>query len=119
MTPNLLDNVLLQTEINELELYASGKVRDLYRVDNEHLLFVATDRISAFDYILPTGIPDKGKVLTQLSVFWFDFLREVVPNHFLTANVAEYPAEAAKAGCPVSRALAGVPEITLEATLEQ
>jgi phosphoribosylaminoimidazole-succinocarboxamide synthase len=57
-------------------------------------LIVATDRISAFDYILPTGIPDKGKVLTQLSVFWFDFLREVAPSHFLTANVAEYPAAA-------------------------
>jgi len=92
MTPNLLDNVLLQTEINELELYASGKVRDLYRVDNEHLLFVATDRISAFDYVLASGIPNKGKVLTQLSLFWFDLLRDVVPNHLVTADVKRYPA---------------------------
>ena len=92
MTPNLLDNVLLQTEINELELYASGKVRDLYLVDNEHLLFVATERISAFDYVLASGIPNKGKVLTQLSLFWFDLLRDVVPNHLVTADVKRYPA---------------------------
>ena len=63
-----------------------GKVRDVYRVDGR-LLIVATDRISAFDYILPTGIPDKGRVLTQLSIFWFDFLRDLTPTHFLTANV--------------------------------
>ena len=66
-------------------------MRDVYQVDGR-LLIVATDRISAFDYILPTGIPDKGRVLTQLSIFWFDFLREVTPTHFLTANVDEYPA---------------------------
>ena len=92
MTPQLLDNVLLRTDIPELELYASGKVRDVYRVDNEHLLFVATDRISAFDYVLATGIPNKGKVLTQLSLFWFDLLRDVVPNHLVTADVKQYPA---------------------------
>jgi phosphoribosylaminoimidazole-succinocarboxamide synthase len=66
-------------------------VRDVYRVDGR-LLIVATDRISAFDYILPTGIPDKGRVLTQLSIFWFDLLRDVTPTHFLTAEVDEYPA---------------------------
>ena len=92
MTPQLLDNVLLRTDIPELELYASGKVRDVYRVDNEHLLFVATDRISAFDYVLATGIPNKGKVLTQLSLFWFDLLRDIVPNHLVTADVKRYPA---------------------------
>jgi phosphoribosylaminoimidazole-succinocarboxamide synthase len=85
--------VILETNFPDLELYARGKVRDVYSIA-DRLLIVATDRISAFDYILPTGIPDKGKVLTQLSVFWFDFLREVVPSHFLTANVAEYPAAA-------------------------
>jgi phosphoribosylaminoimidazole-succinocarboxamide synthase len=84
--------VLLQTDFPELEMYASGKVRDIYRVDNEHLLFVATDRISAFDYVLASGIPDKGRVLTQLSLFWFDFLKDVIPNHLTTANVDEYPA---------------------------
>jgi phosphoribosylaminoimidazole-succinocarboxamide synthase len=92
MTPQLLDTVLLRTDIPELELYASGKVRDVYRVDNEHLLFVATDRISAFDYVLATGIPNKGKVLTQLSLFWFDLLRDIVPNHLVTADVEQYPA---------------------------
>lgn len=86
------DHVLLQTDFPDLEMYASGKVRDIYRVDNEHLLFVATDRISAFDYVLASGIPDKGRVLTQLSLFWFDFLKDIVPNHLVTADVNEYPA---------------------------
>jgi phosphoribosylaminoimidazole-succinocarboxamide synthase len=90
--PHVLDSVLLQTDIGELELFASGKVRDVYRVDNEHLLFVATDRISAFDYALATGIPAKGKVLTQLSLFWFELLRDIVPNHLVTAEVDAYPA---------------------------
>jgi phosphoribosylaminoimidazole-succinocarboxamide synthase len=83
--------VLLQTEIPGAELLGRGKVRDVYRADGK-LLIVATDRISAFDYILPTGIPRKGEVLTQLSIFWFDFLRDVVPTHFLTADVTRYPA---------------------------
>src|SRR5215470_15677311 len=91
MSPELLDSVLLQTDYPELELHASGKVRDVYRVDEDHLLFVATDRISAFDYVLATGIPDKGRVLTQLSLFWFEFLRDVTANHLLTADVAQYP----------------------------
>jgi len=87
----MLETVILHTELPGIEKHAQGKVRDVYRVDG-HLLIVATDRISAFDYILPTGIPDKGRVLTQLSIFWFDFLRDVTPTHFLTANVDEYPA---------------------------
>jgi len=69
-----------------------GKVRDVYGLDGQ-LLIVATDRISAFDYILPTGIPDKGRVLTQLSVFWFDFLRDLTPTHFLTADADEFPSQ--------------------------
>ncbi len=84
-------DVLLQTDLPDLELYASGKVRDLYRVDNEHLLFIATDRISAFDYVLGSGIPNKGRVLTQLSLFWFEFLKDVVANHLVTAEVERYP----------------------------
>ncbi|MGZ4856030.1 MAG: phosphoribosylaminoimidazolesuccinocarboxamide synthase, partial [Candidatus Angelobacter sp.] len=72
-------------------LHARGKVRDLYSL-NGQLLFVATDRISAFDYVLATGIPEKGRVLTQLSLFWFDYLKDVVKNHLVTANVEEYPA---------------------------
>ena len=84
-------DALLHTDFPDLELYASGKVRDLYRVDNEHLLFIATDRISAFDYVLATGIPHKGSVLTQLSLFWFDFLKDSVPNHLVTADADRYP----------------------------
>ena len=87
MSPEILDSVLLRTDYPELELHASGKVRDVYNLDNDHLLFVATDRISAFDYVLATGIPHKGRVLTQISLFWFDFLKDIVPNHFVTADV--------------------------------
>ena len=83
--------ILLQTDFPELTLHARGKVRDLYSL-NGQLLFVATDRISAFDYVLATGIPEKGRVLTQLSLFWFDFLKNVVKNHLVTAKVEEYPA---------------------------
>ncbi|HUK26239.1 MAG TPA: phosphoribosylaminoimidazolesuccinocarboxamide synthase [Terriglobales bacterium] len=96
MTTELLDSVLLRTDFPELELHASGKVRDVYRLGSDHLLFVATDRISAFDYVLATGIPHKGRVLTQISLFWFDFLRGVVANHLVTADVKRYPAEVHK-----------------------
>src|SRR6202453_1842005 len=92
MSPQILDSVLLRTDYPELELHASGKVRDVYNLDHDHLLFVATDRISAFDYVLATGIPHKGRVLTQISLFWFDFLKDIVPNHFFTAGVSRYPA---------------------------
>ncbi len=92
MTPNLLDPVILQTDFPDLRLLASGKVRDVYQLDDERLLFVATDRISAFDYVLATGIPHKGRVLTQISLFWFAFLSDVVPNHVITADVDHYPA---------------------------
>jgi len=92
MTSQLLDSVLLATDIPELELHASGKVRDVYKLDNDRLLFVATDRISAFDDVLATGIPHKGRVLAQISLFWFEFLKDVVPNHLITADVSNYPA---------------------------
>lgn len=82
--------IILETDFQGVARHARGKVRDVYQVD-DRLLIVATDRISAFDYILPTGIPDKGRVLTQLSIFWFDFLRDVTPTHFLTAQVDDYP----------------------------
>ena len=71
----------------------SGKVRDLYQAGADRLLFVASDRISAFDHVLGSLVPDKGKVLTQLSLFWFDFLRNVVPNHLITADVRDYPTD--------------------------
>jgi phosphoribosylaminoimidazole-succinocarboxamide synthase len=96
MSPQLLDSILLRTDFPELKLHTSGKVRDVYDLDREHLLFVATDRISAFDYVLATGIPHKGRVLTQISLFWFDFLRDVTPNHAVTADVKQYPASAQK-----------------------
>jgi len=92
VTASIIESALLQTDFPDLELWASGKVRDIYRVDNERLLFIATDRISAFDYVLATGIPLKGKVLTQTSLFWFDFLRNTVRNHVITADVRQYPA---------------------------
>jgi len=91
MTTGLLDPVLLQTDFPELQLHASGKVRDVYRLNEGQLLFVATDRISAFDYVLATGIPHKGRVLTQISLFWFEFLKDIVPNHLITADVERYP----------------------------
>jgi len=81
---------LLTTNLGVIPLLGRGKVRDLYAVDDA-LLLVATDRISAFDHVLATGIPGKGKILTQISLFWFDLLRDVVPNHLITANAAEYP----------------------------
>ncbi|MFI5104748.1 MAG: phosphoribosylaminoimidazolesuccinocarboxamide synthase, partial [Terriglobales bacterium] len=73
-----------------LTLHARGKVRDLYTLDGQ-LLLVASDRISAFDYVLGSGIPEKGRVLTQLSLFWFDFLKDTVKNHLISARVEDYP----------------------------
>ncbi len=85
------NDILIESNLPGLELHARGKVRDVYAVDRDTLLIVATDRISAFDCILPTGIRGKGRVLTQLSVFWFDLLGDIVPTHFLTADVELYP----------------------------
>ena len=83
---------LLETRLNGLPLYRQGKVRDIYEV-GDALLMVATDRISAFDYVLGSGIPDKGKVLTQLSNFWFERTGHIVPNHLLEVDVSRYPKE--------------------------
>jgi phosphoribosylaminoimidazole-succinocarboxamide synthase len=96
MSPQLLDSVLLKTDFPDLHLHARGKVRDVYSVGDRQLLFVATDRISAFDYILATGIPHKGRVLSQISLFWFDFLADIVPNHLITADVEQYPSSVRK-----------------------
>jgi phosphoribosylaminoimidazole-succinocarboxamide synthase len=82
---------LLETSFPDLQLHGRGKVRDIYRVGDD-LLLVATDRISAFDYVLGSGIPDKGKVLTQLSAFWFERMGELVPHHVIATDVAQYPA---------------------------
>src|SRR5512138_519978 len=82
--------VVLETNLEGLTLQRRGKVRDVYDL-GDTLLMVATDRISAFDYVLGSGIPDKGKVLTQLSAFWFERTRAIVPNHVISVDVREYP----------------------------
>ncbi len=82
--------VVRETNFAGISPAARGKVRDIYDLGDK-LLIVASDRLSAFDVVLPTGIPDKGRVLTQLSLFWFDLLRDVIPNHVLSAT--EFPAE--------------------------
>jgi len=76
-----------------VKLFSRGKVRDIYEAGDDRLLIVATDRLSAFDVVMAEGIPDKGRVLTQLSRFWFEFFGGDVPSHFLTTNLADYPPE--------------------------
>jgi len=83
---------LTETKLPGVPLWRRGKVRDVYDLGDK-LLVVATDRLSAFDVVLPTGIPGKGILLTQMSLFWFDLLKDVVPHHVLSADVAQYPAE--------------------------
>ena len=84
------EKVVMSTDIKEYPLLTRGKVRDIYDL-GDSLLFIATDRISAFDVVMPNGIPEKGKVLTAMSIFWFDYLKDVVDNHLITADVDEYP----------------------------
>ena len=86
---------LLEARLTDLTLHRQGKVRDIYEVD-DLLLMVATDRISAFDFVLGSGIPDKGKVLTQLSAFWFDRTRDIVANHVVETDARQYPAQLAE-----------------------
>lgn len=86
-------SVLRETSLPGFKLLSRGKVRDVYEVAGDRLLVVATDRLSAFDVVMAEGIPDKGKVLTQLSVFWFDFFKGVVPHHFQTVRFEDYPGE--------------------------
>ena len=80
----------MHTDIPDIRLFGRGKVRDVYDL-GENLLIVATDRISAFDCVMPNGIPGKGKILTEMSLFWFDYVSDVVPNHLITADVDKYP----------------------------
>lgn len=81
-----------KTDLPGVKLHGRGKVRDIYNL-GEHFLIVATDRLSAFDVVLPTPIPDKGRVLTQMSAFWFDHFKNVVPNHLISTDVSDYPKE--------------------------
>jgi len=84
-------NAITKTDLPGIKLHGRGKVRDIYDL-GEYFLIVATDRLSAFDVVLPTPIPNKGKVLTQMSAFWFDHFKQVVPNHVVSTDVASYPA---------------------------
>jgi phosphoribosylaminoimidazole-succinocarboxamide synthase len=83
-------HVISTTEFKNLNLKGRGKVRDIYDL-GDRLLIVATDRMSAFDVVMPNSIPDKGKILTQLSIFWFDLTKDIVPNHVLSTQVEDYP----------------------------
>ena len=83
---------LLKTDLGSTPLIGRGKVRDLYAV-GDALLMVATDRISAFDHVLGTGIPGKGKILTQISLFWFELVKDIVPNHLIATEIRDFPAE--------------------------
>lgn len=82
--------ILTETNLKDIKFLKRGKVRDVYELDN-NLLIIATDRVSAFDVILPNGIPDKGKVLTQISIFWFDQMRDIIENHIIATEVKDYP----------------------------
>src|SRR5208337_612897 len=90
--PSLKQSVLLETNLPGVKLFSRGKVRDVYELGDK-LLVVATDRLSAFDVVMCEGIPDKGRVLTQLSCFWFNLIKNEIRHHFITAKVAEYPRE--------------------------
>ena len=83
---------VIDTELPGIPLFRKGKVRDVYDL-GEHLLLIATDRISAFDVIMPNGIPDKGKILTQMSLFWFDLTNDIVENHLVARRVKDFPSK--------------------------
>ncbi len=87
----MTNTVVMNTELDDLKLLQRGKVRDIYDL-GDHLLMVASDRISAYDVVMPDPVPGKGRVLTQISLFWFDQMRDLVPNHVVSADVREYPA---------------------------
>jgi len=91
----MASDIILKTEFSDLKLFRRGKVRDVYDLGDK-LLIVSTDRISCFDVILPCAIPYKGKVLTSISVFWFNFIKDVIAHHLITADVEKYPAELKK-----------------------
>jgi phosphoribosylaminoimidazole-succinocarboxamide synthase len=103
---------LIHTDISGLNLISRGKVRDIYEY-GDHLLFVVSDRISAFDVVLPVPIPDKGKVLHQISSFWFDWCQAIVPNHLIADRFAEFPADLA----PYREQLAGRSAIVKKARM--
>jgi phosphoribosylaminoimidazole-succinocarboxamide synthase len=85
-----MGQIIMQTDFNDVTLLKRGKVRDIYEVEG-YLLIIATDRVSAFDVVLPNGIPDKGKVLTQISIYWFNQMRDIIDNHIVATDVKDYP----------------------------
>ena len=87
--------VVKQTDFNDLKLFKRGKVRDLYDLGDSYLI-ISTDRLSAFDVIMQEGIPLKGKILTKISEFWFDFSKHILPNHLISTDVNDFPAECKK-----------------------
>lgn len=89
-----VSNAVMETQLSHLPLIARGKVRDIYAVDAKHMLIVTTDRLSAFDVVLPTPIPDKGKILTEVALFWFEKLKAVIPNHLSDLSLDDLPLSA-------------------------
>src|SRR4030066_2308400 len=85
-----MEQIILKTDFPDIPLVKRGKVRDIYDL-GEHLLLVATDRISAFDVVLPDGISEKGRVLTQISIYWFKQMEDIIPNHIVATKVKDFP----------------------------
>jgi phosphoribosylaminoimidazole-succinocarboxamide synthase len=111
VTPSATQSVLRESSLPTVKLFSRGKVRDVYQAGPERLLVVATDRLSAFDVVMEQGIPDKGRVLTQLSCFWFDLMKDSVKSHFLSASLADFPPEFA----PYADQLSGRSMLVLKA----
>lgn len=85
-----MTDIIMQTDLTDIKFLRRGKVRDIYDLGNS-LLLIASDRISAFDVVLPTGIPGKGKVLTQISIYWFQQMKDIIKNHLITTDINDYP----------------------------
>jgi phosphoribosylaminoimidazole-succinocarboxamide synthase len=86
----MTSNTIFETDLPELKLIKRGKVRDIYDLDDK-ILLIASDRISAYDVIMPNPVPGKGEILTQISLFWFEIMKDIIPNHLITSNVEEFP----------------------------
>lgn len=82
--------ILMETDLKDIKFLRRGKVRDVYEID-DYLLIIATDRVSAFDVVLPNGIPDKGRILTQISIYWFNRMKDIIENHIVATDVKDYP----------------------------
>ena len=85
-----MSNIVMETNLSDVKFLRRGKVRDVYETD-DYLLIIATDRVSAFDVVLPNGIPDKGRILTQISIYWFNQMKDIIENHIVATDVKDYP----------------------------